>query len=121
MPERLQRDIGNAAEQKHGQAVGWRDEPDQQIEHGDDAEMHRVDAERMGVRLDRVHHPALGLLGGRPGGTAAVTVNGKPVHAKKTISPGATSMPLAAPAEPVMATRANARTRRFCATSGAAM
>jgi N-methylhydantoinase B len=40
----------------------------------------------VGVRLDRVHHPALGLLGGRPGGTAAVTVNGKPVHAKKTIA-----------------------------------
>ena len=40
----------------------------------------------VGVRLDRVHHPALGLQGGRPGGTAAVTVNGKPVHAKKTIA-----------------------------------
>jgi N-methylhydantoinase B len=40
----------------------------------------------VGVRLDRVHHPALGLHGGRPGGTAAVTVNGKPVHAKKTIA-----------------------------------
>jgi N-methylhydantoinase B len=39
----------------------------------------------VGVRLDRVDHPALGLLGGKPGGTAAVTVNGKPVHAKRTI------------------------------------
>jgi N-methylhydantoinase B len=40
----------------------------------------------VGVRLDRVTHPALGLLGGRPGGTAAVSVNGKPVHSKKTLA-----------------------------------
>jgi N-methylhydantoinase B len=40
----------------------------------------------VGVRLDRVGHPALGLFGGKPGGTAAVTVNGKPEHAKKTIA-----------------------------------
>ena len=40
----------------------------------------------VGVRLDRIDHPALGLLGGKPGGTAAVTVNGKPVHPKKTIA-----------------------------------
>ena len=40
----------------------------------------------VGVRLDRVGHPALGLFGGKTGGTAAVTVNGKPEHAKKTIA-----------------------------------
>jgi len=39
----------------------------------------------VGVRLDRIAHPALGLFGGRPGGTAAVSVNGRPVHAKKTL------------------------------------
>ena len=31
-------------------------------------------------------HPALGLFGGKPGGTAAVSVNGKPVHSKKTLA-----------------------------------
>ena len=40
----------------------------------------------VGVRLDRVAHPALGLFGGGPGGSAAVSVNGKAVHAKKTIA-----------------------------------
>jgi N-methylhydantoinase B len=40
----------------------------------------------VGVRLDRITHPALGLFGGKPGGTAAVSVNGKPVHAKKTLA-----------------------------------
>jgi N-methylhydantoinase B/oxoprolinase/acetone carboxylase alpha subunit len=40
----------------------------------------------VGVRMDRIHHPALGLFGGKPGGTAAVSVNGKAVHAKKTIT-----------------------------------
>jgi N-methylhydantoinase B len=40
----------------------------------------------VGVRMDRIHHPALGLFGGKPGGTAAVTVNGKAIHAKKTIT-----------------------------------
>jgi N-methylhydantoinase B len=40
----------------------------------------------VGVRLDRIAHPALGLFGGKPGGTAAVSVNGKPVHAKKTLT-----------------------------------
>jgi N-methylhydantoinase B len=39
----------------------------------------------VGVRLDRLEHPALGLFGGKPGGTAAVSVNGKPVHPKKTL------------------------------------
>ena len=39
----------------------------------------------LGVRLDRLSHPALGLFGGGPGGTSAVTVNGKPVHPKKTL------------------------------------
>lgn len=39
----------------------------------------------VGVRLDRVRHPALGLFEGRPGGTSAVSVNGRPVHAKKTL------------------------------------
>jgi N-methylhydantoinase B len=40
----------------------------------------------VGVRLDRISHPALGLLGGKPGGTASVTVNGKAVHSKKTLT-----------------------------------
>jgi N-methylhydantoinase B len=40
----------------------------------------------VGVRLDRIDHPALGLFGGKPGGTAAVAVNGKPVHSKKTLA-----------------------------------
>src|SRR5262245_43687877 len=40
----------------------------------------------VGVRLDRIDHPALGLFGGKPGSTAAVSVNGQPVHAKKTIA-----------------------------------
>jgi N-methylhydantoinase B len=40
----------------------------------------------VGVRLDRIDHPALGLLGGKPGGAAAVTVNGRSIHPKKTIA-----------------------------------
>ena len=40
----------------------------------------------VGVRLDRITHPALGLLGGQSGGTASVSVNGQPVHSKKTIA-----------------------------------
>ena len=40
----------------------------------------------VGVRLDRITHPALGLFGGKPGGTATVSVNGKPVHSKKTLT-----------------------------------
>ena len=40
----------------------------------------------VGVRLDRISHPALGLFGGKPGGRAAVSVNGKPVHSKKTLT-----------------------------------
>src|SRR5262245_37046393 len=40
----------------------------------------------IGVRLDRISHPARGLFGGLPGGCAAVSVNGQPVHAKKTIA-----------------------------------
>src|SRR5262245_19552718 len=39
----------------------------------------------LGVRLDRLQHPALGLFGGGPGGTSAVAVNGEPVHPKKTL------------------------------------
>jgi N-methylhydantoinase B/oxoprolinase/acetone carboxylase alpha subunit len=39
----------------------------------------------VGVRLDRITHPALGLFGGRPGAAAFVAVNGEPVHAKKTV------------------------------------
>jgi N-methylhydantoinase B len=40
----------------------------------------------VGVRMDRIDHPPLGLFDGGPGGTAAVTVNGDAVHPKKTIS-----------------------------------
>jgi N-methylhydantoinase B len=40
----------------------------------------------VGVRLDRISHPPLGLFGGKPGGTASVTVNGKAVHSKKTLT-----------------------------------
>src|SRR5262249_24731101 len=39
----------------------------------------------VGVRLDRITHPTIGLFGGKPGGTAAVSVNGSPVHPKKTL------------------------------------
>jgi N-methylhydantoinase B len=40
----------------------------------------------IGVRLDRVTHPTIGLFGGKPGGTATVSVNGNSVHSKKTLS-----------------------------------
>jgi N-methylhydantoinase B len=40
----------------------------------------------VGVRLDRVAHPTLGLSDGGPGGTAAVSVNGEAVHPKKTLT-----------------------------------
>jgi N-methylhydantoinase B len=40
----------------------------------------------VGVRLDRITHPPLGLFGGKPGGTAAVSVNGEAVHPKRTIA-----------------------------------
>ena len=40
----------------------------------------------IGVRMDRIEHPPLGLFDGGPGGTAAVAVNGTAVHPKKTIS-----------------------------------
>jgi N-methylhydantoinase B len=39
----------------------------------------------VGVRLDRLTHPTIGLFGGKPGGTAAVSVNGEPVHPKRTL------------------------------------
>lgn len=39
----------------------------------------------MGVRLDRVEHPALGSFGGGAGMASYVAVNGAPVHAKKTM------------------------------------
>lgn len=39
----------------------------------------------IGVRLDRLQHPPLGLFDGLPGGTAAVSVNGIGVHPKKTL------------------------------------
>jgi N-methylhydantoinase B len=39
----------------------------------------------IGVRLDRVEHPPLGLFGGRPGSPAAVLINDRPVHSKKTV------------------------------------
>ena len=39
----------------------------------------------IGVRLDRIEHPPLGLFGGGPGAAAAVSVNGVAVHSKKTL------------------------------------
>ncbi len=39
----------------------------------------------MGVRLDRVQHPAQGFAGGAAGTPASVCVNGKAVHPKKTL------------------------------------
>ena len=44
----------------------------------------------IGVRLDRLEHPPLGLVSGHPGATAAVSVNERAVHPKKTLqlSPG---------------------------------
>jgi N-methylhydantoinase B len=43
------------------------------------------DSITVGVRVDRTAHPTLGLFGGRSGRPAAVTVNGEPVHPKKTV------------------------------------
>jgi len=40
----------------------------------------------IGVRLDRIKHPPLGLFGGGPGAAASVSVNGAAVHSKKTLS-----------------------------------
>ncbi|MBI3964023.1 MAG: hydantoinase B/oxoprolinase family protein [Chloroflexi bacterium] len=37
------------------------------------------------MRLDRVHHPPLGLFGGRPGASALATINGQPIHPKKIV------------------------------------
>ncbi|MBI2321814.1 MAG: hydantoinase B/oxoprolinase family protein [Chloroflexi bacterium] len=37
------------------------------------------------VRLDRVAHPPQGLFSGLPGGSAAVRVDGQPVHSKRTV------------------------------------
>ena len=44
------------------------------------------------MRLDRTQHPTLGLAGGMPGTPSAASVDGEPVHPKKTIrlAPGAT-------------------------------
>jgi N-methylhydantoinase B len=39
----------------------------------------------MGVRLDRVQHPAHGFAGGAAGTPASVSVNGNAVHPKKTL------------------------------------
>ena len=39
----------------------------------------------VGVRLDRIEHPTIGLDRGKSGGAGAVTVNGRPVHAKTTL------------------------------------
>lgn len=38
----------------------------------------------MGMRLDRVEHPPLGLFGGLAGSPASVRINGRPVHPKRT-------------------------------------
>jgi N-methylhydantoinase B/oxoprolinase/acetone carboxylase alpha subunit len=37
------------------------------------------------MRGDRVRHPALGLFGGGAGAPGAVTLNGQPIHSKRTI------------------------------------
>lgn len=39
----------------------------------------------IGVRLDRVDHPPLGLFGGRPGSASVVAIDDVPVHSKKTV------------------------------------
>ena len=46
----------------------------------------------LAARLDRTSHPALGLAGGKPGAPAAISVDGEPIHPKKTVrlAPGAT-------------------------------
>jgi len=67
-------DSGGAGRQRGGLAQGLK--------------VRSISAEpiTVGVRLDRVEHPPLGLFGGRPGGTASVTVNDAAVHPKKTIA-----------------------------------
>src|SRR6185436_274535 len=37
------------------------------------------------MRGDRVQHPALGLFGGGSGAAGSVTLNGKPIHSKRTL------------------------------------
>jgi N-methylhydantoinase B len=37
------------------------------------------------MRGDRVQHPAQGLFGGGPGAPGSVTLNGRPIHSKRTI------------------------------------
>ena len=46
----------------------------------------------LAARHDRTTHPALGLAGGKPGAPAAISVDGEPIHPKKTVrlAPGAT-------------------------------
>jgi len=39
----------------------------------------------MGVRLDRLQHPAQGVAGGGAGTPSSVLVNSKPVHPKRTL------------------------------------
>jgi N-methylhydantoinase B len=39
----------------------------------------------VGVRMDRMQHPPQGLCGGRPGGAAAIALDGQPLHPKKTV------------------------------------
>ena len=76
----------------------------------------------VGVRLDRITHPALGLLGGQSGGTASVSVNGQPVHSKKTITLARGDTFAVRCAEvPAMAIRTNARREPSCEMSKAAM
>jgi len=37
------------------------------------------------MRGDRIDHPAQGLFGGGPGAPGRVTLNGEPMHSKRTI------------------------------------
>jgi N-methylhydantoinase B len=46
----------------------------------------------VGVRAERVEHPPQGLFGGQPGAATRLSIDGQPIHSKKTvrIQPGQT-------------------------------
>ena len=48
--DRAQRLLGHVGENEQQQAVGRREQPDHDVDDDDDAEMHEIDAERLGGR-----------------------------------------------------------------------
>lgn len=72
LEKQLVADSGGAGRQRGGLAHGFR------------VRSNSGEPITVGVRLDRIEHPALGLFDGGPGMTAAVSINGEPIHSKKT-------------------------------------